>query len=487
MKRVLSRRAASFVAAGQARAAAARVGGEKWGSANAEVVREEFTRQSGWFERDWRARSHLSNDDIMTFVLEKAAPALLVKREKSGGEWLGGGGRRALDVCTGTGIFARALAQSGAFDSVTGVDITPAMLDEAKQNDADGMLKFIEADAAALPFDDSSFDAVVSRLAIHHLSDPKSVIDEMARVVRPGGQVIVVDIVVGGNDADKDSDDPGGADPSVANETNRLERLRDPSHTAMLSRSEMCALLERSGLRVQRRARDTPMIPNAMNLRAWMDATKTAPHAVQKIERSLAIEMREGGSATGMGPFVGDEGELCFIHNYAVFEATKPESSSRIFDTIGVATASPHDWGLAEDGNRSNIVSAGAGTSNLHTSTPSVISPEMPELKWRELATSSHDANMKSVEEGQAVARKRLRWAATKRGWVECGDFLTQWVEAGGLSTLDLDTLPAMDRLLQCDDMFLMGIVLRSTETPEELDTPALAALRRFADTEWEN
>ena len=72
-------------------------------------------------------------------------------------------------------------------------------------------------------------------------------------------------------------------------------------------------------------------------------------------------------------------------------------------------------------------------------------------------------------------------------GWNEAGDFLTEWVEDGGLDKLDAVALPALDRLLQCDDMFLMGIVLGNKETPPELDTPALAALQQFAkdDLDW--
>ena len=69
------------------------------------------------------------------------------------------------------------------------------------------------------------------------------------------------------------------------------------------------------------------------------------------------------------------------------------------------------------------------------------------------------------------LLRKRLKWTATKRGWNEAGDFLTEWVEDGGLDKLDAVALPALDRLLQCDDMFLMGIVLGNKETPPELDT----------------
>ena len=156
-----------------------------------------------------------------------------------------------------------------------------------------------------------------------------------------------------------------------------------------------------------------------------------------------------------------------------------------------------HDWGLLADGNRSNLISAGAGTSNLHTRQASVVAPSMPEARWRKLATSDPTSlrlggaaaaaagSTQPHQQDPDVLRKRLRWTATKRGWNEAGDFLTKWVESGGLDVIDTAALPALDRLLQCDDMFLMGIVLGNKETPPELDTPALAALQEFADKDW--
>ena len=225
-----SREGACWRRAASARASA---GG---GSSNASAVRDEFTRQSGWFEVDWSARSSLSNEQIMQFVLGATKATL------------GRGGGSVLDVCTGTGAFARALARDGSFNSITGIDITPAMLDEARRNaDHERLhrLQFLSGDATALPFENNSFDAAVTRLAVHHLSEPALALKEMARVVKPGGHVVVVDIVVGGNDVGElCTDSDGGADPALALETNRLERLRDPSHTSMLSRSEICSLLE---------------------------------------------------------------------------------------------------------------------------------------------------------------------------------------------------------------------------------------------------
>ncbi len=86
--------------------------------------------------------------------------------------------QRALDVGTGTGTGARALAAFYPGAEVFGLDVSPAMLEEARRN-ADGV-SFREGDAAKLPFGDGEFDLVAH-------SNMIPFIDEVARVLRPGG------------------------------------------------------------------------------------------------------------------------------------------------------------------------------------------------------------------------------------------------------------------------------------------------------------
>jgi ubiquinone/menaquinone biosynthesis C-methylase UbiE len=88
---------------------------------------------------------------------------------------------RALDVGTGTGQGARLLAKRFPDAEVTGVDVAPAMLDEARRLAPE--LTFLEGDAARLPFDDESFDVVANANMIPFL-------DEVARVLKPGGQTL---------------------------------------------------------------------------------------------------------------------------------------------------------------------------------------------------------------------------------------------------------------------------------------------------------
>jgi demethylmenaquinone methyltransferase / 2-methoxy-6-polyprenyl-1,4-benzoquinol methylase len=101
-----------------------------------------------------------------------------------------GPGSRALDVATGTGDLAQELAGRGA--SVTGMDFSPAMLALAREK-APG-IEFEEGDALALRYDDGDFDAVTVGFGARNFSDLDRGLREMARVTKPDGRVVVLEI-----------------------------------------------------------------------------------------------------------------------------------------------------------------------------------------------------------------------------------------------------------------------------------------------------
>jgi ubiquinone/menaquinone biosynthesis C-methylase UbiE len=100
-------------------------------------------------------------------------------------------GTRTLDVGCGTGIYTQELLKQGA--TVIGIDVSPEMLDIAryKTQDYGDRISFMQADAAALPFSDNTFDQVISITAMEFFEQPRSCLHEMYRVLKPGGRMVV--------------------------------------------------------------------------------------------------------------------------------------------------------------------------------------------------------------------------------------------------------------------------------------------------------
>ena len=98
--------------------------------------------------------------------------------------------RNALDVGCGEGRFCRMLKGRGI--ETVGVDPTPALLSVAQARDARGT--YVEATAERLPFREGVFDLVVSYLSLIDIPDVEAAIPEMARVLRPGGTLLIANL-----------------------------------------------------------------------------------------------------------------------------------------------------------------------------------------------------------------------------------------------------------------------------------------------------
>jgi ubiquinone/menaquinone biosynthesis C-methylase UbiE len=120
--------------------------------------------------------------------------ALFERLQFGGGrQWLGVRARgRVLEVAIGTGLN---LPHYPAEATVTGIDLSPAMLAIARKRAADlgRAIDLHEGDAQRLPFGDAAFDTVVCALSLCTIPDPAVAIDEMRRVLVPGGRLLLLD------------------------------------------------------------------------------------------------------------------------------------------------------------------------------------------------------------------------------------------------------------------------------------------------------
>jgi ubiquinone/menaquinone biosynthesis C-methylase UbiE len=106
-------------------------------------------------------------------------------------------GNRVLDIGTGNGLLPIELSGARPEWQVTGIDISEEMLKLARENAAKsglhGKIVFQQASAAALPFQDGSYDIVVSNASLHLWEDPVKIFNEIARVTAPGGCFLLWD------------------------------------------------------------------------------------------------------------------------------------------------------------------------------------------------------------------------------------------------------------------------------------------------------
>lgn len=169
-------------------------------------------------------------------------------------------------MAAGTCACGRALAP--LVGAVTCLDMTSAMLEVGRQEvrkQALDNISFVRGCAEELPFLDHSLDLVLSRLAFHHFAEMTQPFREMVRVLKPGGNLVLIDMEAAAEDLRITED--------------AIETLRDPSHVRNLSKVEIVGLFTENGLAVTV-CESTP-IP--VSLTAWMELTKTPEQVRQEI------------------------------------------------------------------------------------------------------------------------------------------------------------------------------------------------------------
>ena len=182
---------------------------------------------------------------------------------------------RVLDVSTGTGFTAHALLRTGA--EVVATDISQGMLRHTLASPS-SLLTGALSDTHRLAFANNVFDAVSCRHAFHHYIDGPAAMHEMARVVRPGGRVVVADTIA--PEAD-----------TAARVMHEIEKIRDPSHVVNRSVADLLGLFESAGLDpVQTKLAETELLFDP-----WCDRTavdkKTRDGLWDKFTRDKATKL----------------------------------------------------------------------------------------------------------------------------------------------------------------------------------------------------
>lgn len=208
-----------------------------------------------------------------------------------------------LDVSTGAGHTAMTLAPHVA--RVVAVDLTPEMLAVAGRLAAGRGLRnieFREADVRRLPFADGLFDIVTCRTAAHHYPDLAQAVHEMARVLRPGGRLVISDTISPPDEV---------ADRFI----NAVETLRDPTHVRDWSVAEWEAALGGAGLTIQA-AEEMPL---ELDFEDWVRRSATPPEL-----REVLAGMLQSAPARLRTLFQVQTAPLRFSLHKAVFLATRP-------------------------------------------------------------------------------------------------------------------------------------------------------------------
>jgi ubiquinone/menaquinone biosynthesis C-methylase UbiE len=167
-----------------------------------------------------------------------------------------------LDVATGGGHTALKFAPHVAH--VTASDITPAMLAAAEKHLTSKSVRNVDfrlVDAEAMPFDDATFDLVTCRTAPHHFDNAARFLHEAARVLKPGGVLLVQDHLV-------------PEDLSAARYVEAFEKLRDPSHNRAFTEVEWRTMFAEAGLRVTH----LEQVDKELSFDTWADRQGVTPN-----------------------------------------------------------------------------------------------------------------------------------------------------------------------------------------------------------------
>ena len=209
-----------------------------------------------------------------------------------------------LEAAAGTCACGRSVAPF--VKTVVCLDATPAMLDVGKAEAAKSgitNMQFVNGCVEAIPYGDQYFDTVMTRLAFHHFTEMEKPFSEMDRVLKSGGQLVIIDMEA--------------AEEALREIEDKIETMRDPSHIKNRSQAEFLALYKKHGYTVTKQ--EATIIP--VSLSAWMQLTNTPDDIGKEIESMMKAEL-QNGNPTGFRPYLKND-EIYFEQRWVLFIGKK--------------------------------------------------------------------------------------------------------------------------------------------------------------------
>ncbi len=196
-------------------------------------------------------------------------------------------GIRVCDVACGAGHLA--LSFGPVAGRIVGVDPSPSMLESfVALADRRGLaVDTVQARSESIPLPDAGFDLAMSRLAPHHFADIERAIAEMARLVRVGGHVAVIDL-------------EGYPTPEIDGFNHEIEVLHDPTHVRSYPASRWRELFEGAGLKIVAVHGGMRESETGVTIRRWCEIASSGPEAEAEIRRRLGAAPGETLAALGI-------------------------------------------------------------------------------------------------------------------------------------------------------------------------------------------
>ena len=212
----------------------------------------------------------------------------------------------ALDVACGPGELVLGLAARISF--ARGIDMTHEMILQAREFQRERNIQnaaFDRGDAEQLPYPDHTFDLVTCQCSLHHMPKPELVLNEMVRVMKTDGRLMMIDTLAPESDEKFELH-------------NRIDRARDPSHTQSLRLTTLLTLFEAAGLEILRQS----MKRRERSFTQWMLRAGLEPRHKQYNETRKLLEDSMAGDRAGYSPKPQGE-DILIVHNEGLFLLTR--------------------------------------------------------------------------------------------------------------------------------------------------------------------